>query len=539
MFNLFGKKSAPSDTKAPGKEAFVNTLCDRYLQLSFKNLGEEKLKEAIRGKFPTLKYTLSGYDPSGMSYPDKVELINILFDLNVQKNGMAPAKEDLEKTGLQVKERLGVEGAFADAVADLPSGVFSVHRIDNLSEEQLREKLKEATFELEKARSLANKSTAEKTVELAAEKDVLEAVLYNTSDGVYALDRQGRIVTFNKAMEDLTGFSANEVDMKLADEVIRLFEESSPLELRRYCALSGVSTEVPSYSNDKVTLVARNGGKKYVHMSSSTITDSREVNIGCIVTLKDVTKDIELETMKLDFVSMAAHELRTPLTAMRGYLSFLNDDIKESLDETHREYLEKATISADQLHILIENLLNISRIERGTLVLEKSKENWLQLVNEVVESHQADAKAAGLTLALAETPSTLPEVDVDKTMISEVLTNLLDNAIRYTDEGGRVEVVVEESDGKVITHIKDTGIGIPQAAIPHLFKKFYRVSTVLKEGRKGTGLGLFISKEIMKLHNGDIWVESTEGKGSTFSFGIPVEGSVAATPDAKEQKQNG
>ena len=354
------------------------------------------------------------------------------------------------------------------------------------------------------------------------EKDVLEAVLYNTSDGVYALDRQGRIVTFNKAMEDLTGYTFNEVHLKQADEAIRLFEGSSSLEVRMYCSLAGTPTEAPSYSSEKITLVARNGGKKYVRMVNSPISEGREVNIGCVVTLKDITKDIELETMKLDFVSMAAHELRTPLTAMRGYLSFLNDDIKVTLDQTHQEYLEKTIVSANQLHILIENLLNISRIERGTMTLEKTKENWIQIVKETVEAHQADAKNAGLTLVFSETPSTLPEVTVDKTMISEVLTNLLDNAIHYSNPGGRIDVFLEESEGKVITHIKDTGIGIPQESIPHLFKKFYRVSAVLKEGRKGTGLGLFISKEIMKLHGGDVWVESEEGKGSTFSFAIPI-----------------
>ncbi len=111
---------------------------------------------------------------------------------------------------------------------------------------------------------------------------------------------------------------------------------------------------------------------------------------------------------------------------------------------------------------------------------------------------------------------------MDKTTIVEVLSNLLDNSIRYTPASGRISVFVEESDGQVITHIKDTGVGIPQASIPHIFKKFYRVSTVLKEGKKGTGLGLYISKEIVKLHKGDIWVESKQGGGSTFSFSLPV-----------------
>jgi two-component system sensor histidine kinase VicK len=522
---FFGLSAHKQDNSK--KAAFISMLSDTYLQNSLHSLSDQAVKDALRGQFTTLKYTLTGYDSSELSYEDKLKLINIIYNLAVKSKGFGVAKDELEKLGLQIKDRLGVIDAFNEGIKDLPEGVFSVHRIEGLSDNQLKEKLKQCIFELDQAKQVANNTVNDKTTELAAERDLLEAILYNASDGVFALDRAGRIITFNKAMELLTGYTFDEVELKPADDVIRIFEDANPVDTRIYCSMPGISPDKASFASEKITLVARNGGKKYVKMTSATIQEGPEVNIGCVVTLKDVTKDIELETMKLDFVSIAAHELRTPLTAMRGYLSFLSDDIKSQLDELHQKYLEKAAVAADQLHVLIENLLNISRIERGTLVLEKSKQTWVALVKSVVDQFIPSANSGKVALTFMQTKSTIPEVFVDKTMISEVIANLLENAIRYTPEGGRVTVIVEESNGMVVTHIKDTGIGIPQASIPHLFKKFYRVATVLKEGKKGTGLGLFISKEVIKLHKGEIWVESKEGEGSTFSFSIPIAGPEA------------
>ncbi|MBI2414949.1 PAS domain-containing protein [candidate division WWE3 bacterium] len=517
---MFFTKTAPKQDESK-KGAYIATLADNYLQNTLHTLNDQFVKDFLRGQFASLKYTLTGYDPTDLTYDEKLKLIALLYELNIKEKGIGNAKSEIEKIGLQIKDRLGVISAFNDGIKDLPDGVFSVHRIEGLPPEQLKEKLKLCIFELDKIREQVHINVDDRTTQLAAEKDVLEAILYNASDGVFALDRAGRIITFNKAMEDLTGYTFNEVELKLADEIIRIFEDAKPLETKVYCAMPGISSEKAAFSSEKITLVARNGGKKYVKMTSTTIQEGPEVNIGCVVTLKDVTKDIELETMKLDFVSIAAHELRTPLTSMRGYLSFLTDDIKTTLDDLHQKYLEKASIAADQLHVLIENLLNISRIERGTLVLEKTSQNWVSLVRSAVDQFKVSASTGKVTLTFMQTKSTIPEVYVDRTMILEVLSNLLENAIRYTPEGGRVTVIVEESNNMVVTHIKDTGIGIPQASIPHLFKKFYRVATVLKEGKKGTGLGLFISKEVVKLHRGEIWVESKEGEGSTFSFSIP------------------
>lgn len=519
---MFFKNSAQKK-ESEQKNAFITMLSDAYLQSALKEIDDEVVRNAVKGKFASLKYTLSGFDSSGLSYKEKLKLIDLLYDLDIQNSGPIESKKRLERIGLQIKERLGVEAAFLSGIDDLPEGIFDLHRIKGLSREDLEQKVERLLFELEKSHSIADKSVAENISELVAERDILETILYNTSDGVFALDRNGKIITFNNSMETLTGYSLSEVENKSADEYIRFFDDKIPLDTSEYCSMPGTAPNRKAFSKEKITIVKRNGEKRYAKMTSATISEGRSINIGCVVTLKDITKDIELETMKLDFVSIAAHELRTPLTAMRGYLSLLKDEIKKDLDEEHAAYLDKVAISTDQLYVLVENLLNISRIERGNLELNKQEQNWEEVIKEVVEQFKPNAESAKLSLTHVKAKGAIPKVKVDKTMINEVFANLLDNSIRYTPEGGRISIFAEVVGDTVVTHIKDTGVGIPQASIPHIFKKFYRVSTVLKEGKKGTGLGLFISKEIVKLHDGEIWVESDFGNGSTFSFSVPLK----------------
>lgn len=511
---FFNKSASGSDNSE--KNAFISVIADEYLQLCMSELKEKVVRDSLKGEFPNLKYTLSGFDSSSLKCNQKIHLIEILFNVYKNQKGELEAVNTLENLGLKVKDRLGVIKTFNEGVKDLPDGVFEDYKIESLSKEDLLKKLKQKIAENKKLQSNISKVSNQPSAK-SIEKDMLEIILYNTSDGVYALDRKGKIITFNKAMEKLTGYTVNEAEGKFASDIIRLFDSSDPIEIELFC--SG------NFSKDKLTLVSRNGEKKYVKMMSSEIVedeDTSNIDISCVVNLKDITEDIELDTMKLDFVSMAAHELRTPLTSIRGHLSLLNDDIKDSLKDPYKGYVEKLVVSANRLHVLIENLLNISRIERGKLVLEKDNYNWVAIVKEVIESFKENSEVAGVSLKYTETKRKIPKVLVDKTMISEVISNLIDNAIKYTPEGGRVVVFVEQVEGKIITHIKDTGIGIPRASMPHIFKKFYRVSTVLKEGKKGTGLGLFISKEIVKLHKGDIWVDSEQGEGSTFSFSLPI-----------------
>jgi signal transduction histidine kinase len=174
------------------------------------------------------------------------------------------------------------------------------------------------------------------------------------------------------------------------------------------------------------------------------------------------------------------------------------------------------------LAALVENLLDVSKIEHNTLVIEVKKEDWTSIVRSVVREFDQIALQKKIKLNFEEPSYTISPAAVDKFRIAEVLSNLTANAINYTEAGGSVTVSIVEKDGRIETSVKDTGVGIPERSITHLFTKFYRVSGSLEQGSKGTGLGLYISKSIVNKHKGEIWVESKEGVGSTFTFTVPV-----------------
>mgnify|MGYP000846783398 CR=1 FL=1 len=510
--SLFGKKNT-----------LLESVVSRYFDSCLILFGDAKIKDLIKGKFPAIQYTLSGYDISELAGEEKAALVSLLFHLDVNERGEKQAISALEDTINKVKERLGVDKDFTDLLLNLPEGVFAAEKLKIIPRQDLESQFMALVRDLQKTREALNTSVSKQTLDLAAEKDILKITLYNASDGVFALDKDGLIITFNKKMEDLTGFRHEEVKGKKADEVVRLFDDSMPLDSTKYSPTVEHPTDRNVYSNNKVTLVSRNGVKKYVRMISAVLNEPTEKNLGSIVTLTDITKEIELENMKIDFVSIAAHELRTPLTSIRGYLELLSSKMTGSLDEQSKKYLEKVVVSADQLHILVENLLNISRIEKGSLILNKLESSMEAVIQESMALFQAMAAQAGVTINYIKPKNEIPNVFIDHTMMLEVVSNLLDNAIKYNKPEGTVAITCELVDDKVVTHVKDTGIGIPAESLPHIFKKFYRTSTnVLVQGRKGTGLGLFISKQIVELHGGQISLTSELGNGTTFSFSVPI-----------------
>ena len=221
-------------------------------------------------------------------------------------------------------------------------------------------------------------------------------------------------------------------------------------------------------------------------------------------------------------MTIAAHELRTPITYIRGYLSFLLETAKSKLSAEEQSFLEKSYVGTSNLSSLTENLLTVSNIETKSLYFHKTKVDWAKIIKEVVEKYKTIAawKKVELNIDLGNNP--LPKVMVDQFKISEVLENLLANAIEYNLEKGTVEIFAKVEDQTIVTAIKDTGIGIPKEKLPELFTEFFRFSGPLIQASKGAGLGLFISKYIVEKHGGKIWVQSTLGRGSTFYFSLPL-----------------
>ena len=369
---------------------------------------------------------------------------------------------------------------------------------------------------------------------LIAERNKLSVALGEIVDGVFAVDREGRIILFNPALERMLQIGEDEVLGKNANEVIFANEREKRILISDLLAKGSAHEDKVISVKNNVRMLKRDGSPIYVDLTSSTIAESEEINLGAIITAHDVSKEHDLEEMKIDFVSMAAHELRTPLTAIRGYLSVLREELQGKIDEEKVSFLDKAFISSSQLASLIENLLSVSRIERGRMKIEKNPVIWEELVSEIVMTYNDQARQKGISLTFIKYKEKIPKVLVDRFRMGEVLSNLIGNAINYTNPGGKVTVSTELRGDGVVTHVEDTGQGVPESAIPKLFTKFFRVSGVLEQGSKGTGLGLYISKAIVEMHNGRIWAKSVLGEGSTFSFSLPL-GKSDSTHDQESQ----
>lgn len=359
------------------------------------------------------------------------------------------------------------------------------------------------------------------------ERNELKSVIYSITDGVCVVDINRKVILTNKVAVQMLGLTESQLTGQPLENILNLLSNSKKISVDEICPVIPNFLQKYPIAHQGVQLLKSNDGHIpfYVNLVSSAllkISNGQEVFAGCVIVLHDVTKEKQLEQMKLDFVSIAAHELRTPLTVIKGFLSiFIEEDMKV-LSREGKGFITKIKMKVEELASLVENLLNISKVEGNSLVLDKMTLDWVQNCKEVVDSFKDRAENKKIDLEFAMSERMVMNINVDKLRINEVLVNLLTNAVNYTKGGGKIVVSVEQKNGEVITHVKDTGIGIPQNAIPYLFTKFYQVASKFTDNAKGTGLGLYIAKSIVDLHHGRIWVESELGKGSTFSFSLPM-----------------
>jgi signal transduction histidine kinase len=270
-----------------------------------------------------------------------------------------------------------------------------------------------------------------------------------------------------------------------------------------------------------ILFVDSDGITHYVKLVITRTSGEQEDAAQAIITIHDETKSRELENMKVDFVSMAAHELRTPLAAIRGYLELIAFKMGAEVPEEVRKYMDQSLKSTTELGGLIANLLDVTRIERGNMTLHFAKVDLAADLKQAIHNAEFNAKEKQITLAYHGPEDGCPII-ADQIGIHEVINNLLNNAIKYTEPGGFVHVALQRHHHHYAVNVKDSGIGIPKSALPHLFTKFYRVHGGLNSGSTGTGIGLFITKSIIEKHGGSITVESEAGAGSVFTFTLPL-----------------
>jgi PAS domain S-box-containing protein len=315
---------------------------------------------------------------------------------------------------------------------------------------------KDLNQEISRVRKLAK--------EIMGERNKLSTVVASVADGIFVLDKAKKFTFFNKAARGILKLREEELISKRFDEVIKAVDTQNNKQVKaaQICPSGVVSEDKILFGPTELRIKMNTNKDVWVRLISSGIKESTDVDIGCICTFQDVSKEKELEEMKLDFVAMAAHELRTPLTAVRGYLSILLEE--KNRDPEEQGWIKKAFVSTNSLASLVENLLSISRIEKHSLKLEFVNSDWGEILKEAVDNFQQQAEEKNIDITL-DVKEKLPKIFIDKFRVSEVLSNLLANALNYSKPGGKVKVSSFTQENDIITSISDTGEGIPGSSV--------------------------------------------------------------------------
>ena len=390
-------------------------------------------------------------------------------------------------------------------------------------------------------RQRGNSRQAHLPTNLRDETQRFKVVIDTIEDGVILIDDQQLVLLMNPGAGILCGWSPDDsVGISITTVIKFVLAKGEAVPNEENPVLEVFKTG-HSIKNNNLILLTRDKKQISVALNVSPLLDEQGKVTAAVIVMRDVTKERAEEQQRADFISTASHEMRTPVAAIEGYLALALNNKVSNIDSRAREYLEKAHTSTQHLGKLFQDLLTSAKAEDGRL----TSHPVVVELGEFLDKMSADLKFAadknGLEMEFKESNKSsinatndneeekrggerilrpLYNVYVDPERLREVITNLFDNAVKYTPEG-KITLGITGNDQVVQCYVRDTGPGIPAEDVPHLFQKLYRVDNSATRTIGGTGLGLFICRKIIELYNGQIWVESTLGKGSTFYFNLP------------------
>ncbi|MBC7263218.1 MAG: PAS domain-containing protein [Chloroflexi bacterium] len=353
----------------------------------------------------------------------------------------------------------------------------------------------------------AGEHVAELTHDLQAEavrtafyQGQLEAIGDAISDALFVVDESRCVISLNEVAANLFP-----IEHPIGRPFIEVIRDHEIHQLLGETLAGHVGLVRQIYLDDRVFLVRavrfRSDGSK-----------------GAVITLRDITELTRLSRARRDFVANISHDLRTPLTTIRLLVETLQRGAAGD-KKLWSQLVERISAEVDMLERLAQELLDLSQLESGKVLLKLTPVSLAQVVDEVIDHLASLAERKGITVSSKVTPSSLALADGEK--LSQVLTNLIHNAIKFTPNGGRVVVDAQANDEWLQVSVEDTGIGIPAQELPRIFERFYTVDRARRRADSGMGLGLAIAKHIVEAHGGRIWAQSDEGRGSTFYFTVP------------------
>jgi two-component system phosphate regulon sensor histidine kinase PhoR len=344
---------------------------------------------------------------------------------------------------------------------------------------------------------------------ITQQRTEIEAILSSMMEGVIAVDADERIIIMNSAAANMFGCDLPKVQGRIIQEAVR------NSHLQKFVSET-LSSEKPV--EKEITIIT--GEERYLFGHGTLIRDIEGKKVGALFVLSDITRLRRLENVRKDFVANVSHEIKTPITAIKGFVELLRDDGKKDEEDVKR-FLEIISKHVNRLEAIIDDLLRLSRIEKDveTEGIQLMESRIKDVLESAIQISKPIADSKGMDIGLfCEDGLT---ARINPPLLEQAVVNILDNAIKYTDDKTPAKIVAEQNDKELLIHIIDNGRGIEQEHLPRIFERFYRVDKARSRRLGGTGLGLAIVKHIMEAHKGHITVTSTPGEGSTFTIHLP------------------
>lgn len=361
-----------------------------------------------------------------------------------------------------------------------------------------------------------------KTLRLSQDKELekFKLAVAGASDHIVITDPEGIILYANKGVEEITGFTNKEVLHKKAGTkklwgglMSKTFYQNFWREIK---------IKKKPFAGE-VLNKRKNGERYYANLKVSPILNEEKEVLFFVGIERDITKEREVDRMKTEFISLVSHQLKTPLTAIRWYIELMEADTENKLNKTQKANLNMVSEANKRMISLVNGLLNISRIESGRIIIDPRETDLMKLVENLLKELEEKLKAKNQKLKFTHT-NNLSNVWTDPDLLSNVYTNLLTNAIKYSPVDSMIELSIKRMGNTLVSRVKDHGYGIPKAEQDKVFEKFYRGSNIVKTVVDGNGLGLYLVKQIVETMKGEISFKSEEKKGTTFRVELPLKG---------------
>ncbi|TMW72030.1 cell wall metabolism sensor histidine kinase WalK [Alteribacter natronophilus] len=338
------------------------------------------------------------------------------------------------------------------------------------------------------------------------ERRKLSSVLTHMTDGVVATDKEGHVILMNRRAEEMLERSQSET---LGEKLTELLNLSGSVKLN----------DLYGYSDSILLDLDWLEQEAFLEAHFSVITKENGEQNGLIAVLHDVTEQEKIEQERREFVANVSHELRTPLTSMKSYLEALADGALDT--DVAPRFIKVTQTETERMIRLVNDLLQLSKMDSKDYQMTMNSMNLTSFVDQVIDRFEMSTKNQAITFK-RKIPDEPLFVYGDRDKLTQLLDNIVSNAVKYSPQGGTITCNIKEEKGRVIISVQDEGVGIPKDSIPHVFDRFYRVDKARTRSLGGTGLGLAIAREIIEAHGGNIWVSSDWGKGTKMSFSLPV-----------------